>query len=48
VVTLGTDYGHDVEIKTGLKAEDKIVMNPPDSIVDGQAVAIVTEATKGN
>jgi len=48
VVTLGTDYGHDVEIKAGLKVGDKIVMNPPDSIVDGQAVAIVTEAAKGN
>jgi RND family efflux transporter MFP subunit len=39
-VTLGTDYGHDIEIKTGLKSDDKVVMNPPDSISDGQSVAI--------
>ncbi len=45
-VTLGTDYGHDVEIKTGLKSEDKVVMNPPDSISDGQSVAIAAEDSK--
>ncbi len=40
-VTVGTDYGHDVEIKTGLTADDKVILNPPDSIRDGQTVAIV-------
>ncbi len=46
-VTLGTDYGHDVEIKTGLKSNDKVVMNPPDSISDGQSVAIAADVPKG-
>jgi RND family efflux transporter MFP subunit len=45
-VALGTDYGHDVEIKTGLKTDDKVVMNPPDSISDGQALAIAADAPK--
>ena len=46
-VSLGIDYGRDVEIKNGLKADDKVVMNPPDSITDGQAVEISPEAPKG-
>ena len=46
VVVLGTDYGHDIEIKAGLKPDDKVVMNPLDSISDGQSVAIAAEVTK--
>lgn len=46
-VILGTDFGRDVEIKKGLTADDKVVMNPPDSISEGQSVAIVPEAPKG-
>jgi multidrug efflux system membrane fusion protein len=45
-VTLGTDFGRDVEIKKGLNPADKVVMNPPDSIGDGQAVAIAPEVAK--
>jgi RND family efflux transporter MFP subunit len=45
-VVLGTDYGHDVEIKSGLKSDDKVIMNPPDSISDGQSVAIAAEVPK--
>ena len=47
VVILGTDFGRDVEIKKGLKADDNVVMNPPDSIGDGQSVAIAPEVPKG-
>lgn len=47
-VTLGTDYGRDVEIRNGLQPDDKVIMNPPDSISDGQAVAIAAEAAKAN
>ncbi|OHX12841.1 hypothetical protein BI347_04490 [Chromobacterium sphagni] len=43
-VELGTDYGHEVEIKAGLQAGDKVIVNPPDSINNGQAVAIVAAA----
>ncbi|MGO8755218.1 MAG: efflux RND transporter periplasmic adaptor subunit [Gallionellaceae bacterium] len=47
-VTLGTDYGHEVEIKSGLKSEDKVIMNPPDSISDGQSAVIAAEVQKGS
>ena len=47
VVTLGTDFGKDVEIKDGIKPEDKVVMNPPDSLNDGQLIAIAPDAPKG-
>ncbi|WP_199154383.1 efflux RND transporter periplasmic adaptor subunit [Chromobacterium sp. ASV23] len=40
-VAVGTDYGHEVEIRAGLKPDDKVIINPPDSINDGQPVAIV-------
>ncbi|MBM2885148.1 efflux RND transporter periplasmic adaptor subunit [Chromobacterium phragmitis] len=39
-VAVGTDYGHEVEIRAGLKPDDKVIINPPDSINDGQPVAI--------
>jgi RND family efflux transporter MFP subunit len=48
IVTLGTDFGHEVEIRKGLKSDDKVILNPPDSISDGQAVAIAAEAAKGS
>ena len=41
-VVLGTDYGRMVAVKSGVGADDKVIVNPPDSIVPGQAVAIET------
>lgn len=46
-VTVGTDYGHDAEIRTGLQPDDRVIMNPPDTISDGQAVVIADDAGKG-
>jgi len=37
-VTLGVDFGNQVEIRSGLSAEDQIILNPMDSLVNGQAV----------
>ncbi|MCW5557965.1 MAG: efflux RND transporter periplasmic adaptor subunit, partial [Verrucomicrobiae bacterium] len=39
-VTLGRDLGATVEILTGVTPEDRIVLNPADSLPDGAAVAI--------
>lgn len=39
-VALGTDYGRVVVIKSGVAAGDQVVVNPPDSIADGQATVI--------
>jgi RND family efflux transporter MFP subunit len=47
-VVPGHDLGSEIEIVSGLKAEDQIVMNPPDSLVTGQAVQIVQATLPGD
>ena len=37
-VTQGRDFGNAVEILTGITASDVIIVNPPDSIADGEQV----------
>ena len=32
-VTPGHDFGNQIEIVSGLKADDQVIINPPDSIV---------------
>ncbi len=39
-VKLGRDFGNTVEVLTGLNADDRVINNPPDSIAEGQSVAI--------
>jgi RND family efflux transporter MFP subunit len=39
-VTLGRDFGSEVEVLTGLNGDEKLVVNPPDSIVSGQEVRL--------
>ncbi|WP_250513185.1 efflux RND transporter periplasmic adaptor subunit [Caballeronia sp. INDeC2] len=39
-ITLGTDYGTRVSIVSGLKGDERVIVNPPDSIIDGAAVRI--------
>ena len=36
----GRDFGTSVEVLTGLSADDVIVVNPPDSIADGEQVRV--------
>jgi RND family efflux transporter MFP subunit len=40
LVRLGTDYGDRVEIVSGLTASDRIVLNPADSLADGDVVTM--------
>jgi len=47
-VTPGHDFGADIEIVAGLKADDQVVLNPPDSLVSGQAVQIVQATLPGD
>src|ERR1700737_914786 len=51
-VTPGHDFGTQIEIVSGLKPDDQVIVNPPDSIVSGQGVQIVQATlpgdTKGN
>ncbi len=47
-VTPGHDFGNQIEIVAGLKPEDQIIINPPDSIVTGQQVQIVQTTLPGD
>jgi RND family efflux transporter MFP subunit len=39
-VTIGQDYGTDVEVLSGLDANDSIILNPSDSLEEGQSVNV--------
>jgi RND family efflux transporter MFP subunit len=43
-ITIGHDYGSSVEILSGLKTDDAVVLDPSDSIVDGSTVKIAEAA----
>jgi len=47
-VTPGHDFGEQIEIVAGLKADDQVIINPPDSIVAGQQVQIVQATLPGD
>jgi RND family efflux transporter MFP subunit len=47
-VTPGHDFGNEIEIVSGLKANDQVIINPPDSIVSGQEVQIVQATLPGD
>lgn len=48
VVTPGHDFGNEIEIVSGLKANDQVIVNPPDSIISGQEVQIVQATLPGD
>jgi RND family efflux transporter MFP subunit len=43
-VTVGRDFGPTIEILAGVQATDRVVLNPPDSLVSGVTVRIATPA----
>jgi RND family efflux transporter MFP subunit len=47
-VTPGHDFGNQIEIVSGLKANDQVIVNPPDSIISGQEVQIVQATLPGD
>ena len=47
-VTPGHDFGNEIEIVSGLKPDDQVIVNPPDSIVSGQQVQIVQATLPGD
>ena len=47
-VTPGHDFGNEIEIVAGLKADDQVIINPPDSIVSGQEVQTVHATLPGD
>jgi RND family efflux transporter MFP subunit len=47
-VTPGHDFGDQIEIVSGVKVNDQVIINPPDSIVSGQEVQIVQATLPGD
>ena len=47
-VTPGHDFGNQIEIVAGLKPDDQVIVNPPDSILSGQQVQIVQATLPGD
>ena len=47
-LTPGHDFGTQIEVLAGLKADDQVVVNPPDSLVSGQEVKIVQASLPGD
>jgi len=42
-VQVGRDFGDSLEIVAGLKADDRLIVNPPDSLVSGTPVHITSQ-----
>jgi RND family efflux transporter MFP subunit len=47
-VTPGHDFGSQIEVVSGLNANDQVIINPPDSIVTGQKVQTVQATLPGD
>ena len=47
-IVLGTDYGTRVTIQSGLTGDERVIVNPPDAIVDGAVVRIGKSAPQGS
>jgi RND family efflux transporter MFP subunit len=41
-VTLGRDFGNEVEVIAGISPETSLIVSPPDSLVDGETVRIAS------
>jgi RND family efflux transporter MFP subunit len=46
-VVIGEDDGANVQIISGLGAADKVIQDPPDSLIEGEKVQVVSEANAG-
>lgn len=41
-VVIGRELGVDVQLSSGITAQDKLIINPPDALNDGDAVSVIT------
>jgi multidrug efflux pump subunit AcrA (membrane-fusion protein) len=46
-ITIGQDDGRVVQVVEGLNPNDEVVRNPPDSVIDGEKVRVVTPNSGG-
>jgi len=42
-IIIGHDYGTEIEVVSGLTGQEAIIINPPDSIVSGEEVRVVSQ-----
>lgn len=47
-ITIGRDYGTTLEILGGVNLEDRIIINPADSLENGQRVNVAVDSQEGN
>ncbi len=45
-VKLGRDYGRNVEILSGIRGHERLVLNPADDLADGEQVSVAAAATE--
>jgi hypothetical protein len=43
-IVQGRDFGSTIEILSGIGPDDKVIVNPPDSLTDGVVVRIAAPA----
>jgi multidrug efflux pump subunit AcrA (membrane-fusion protein) len=46
-ITIGRDYGTTLEILGGVNLEDRIIINPAESLEDGQKVNVAPDSPEG-
>jgi len=46
-ITIGQDDGRQVQVTQGLTADDEVIQSPPDSIIDGEKVRVVSPNPNG-
>jgi hypothetical protein len=46
-IVLGRDFGATVEVVSGLTDADRVIVSPPDSLVDGEQVQITQPNPQG-
>ena len=47
-ITIGRDFGDSLEVLAGLRPQDQLIVNPPDSLISGTPVRIASSASGGN
>jgi RND family efflux transporter MFP subunit len=47
-VTIGEDDGRTIQIASGLHAADQVIQDPPDSLIEGERVAVVNPGNKSS
>jgi hypothetical protein len=43
---MGRDFGTTVEVLSGVSGDDRVVVNPPDSLEEGQTVQVAAPGPK--